>query len=311
MPQMTPSQARVVDPVLTEVARGYTNAELVGLSLFPAVPVGQRGGKIIQFGKEQFRLYNTGRAPGASVARIQSAYSSDSYSLENHAISEGVPFELLDEASAVPGINLGRSAVRRGQDIIALRLEKAQADLATTAAHYHETNKVTLSGTAQWSNDSSDPIKDIEAGKDAVRSQVGRRPNTLVLGPPVFTALKQHPKIVDRLKYTQREIATPELLAALLGVSRVLVGDAVHVNASGAMVDVWGKVAVLAYTDLAGVEDAGRPSFGYTYRLANYPVVEAPYQDRDTRSWVYQIVDEVQPVLAGADAGYLISGAVA
>jgi hypothetical protein len=61
MPQMSGSQVRVVDPVLTEVARGYSNPAFVGSGLFPYVPVGVRGGKIVQFGKEAFRLYNTAR----------------------------------------------------------------------------------------------------------------------------------------------------------------------------------------------------------------------------------------------------------
>ena len=47
MPQLTPAQARVVDPVLSNVAQGYRNAELVGDALFPFVPVLQRGGKIV------------------------------------------------------------------------------------------------------------------------------------------------------------------------------------------------------------------------------------------------------------------------
>jgi hypothetical protein len=77
------------------------------------------------------------------------------------------------------------------------------------------------------------------------------------------------------------------------------------------MVDVWGKDAILAYTAIGGVADAGRPSYGYTYRLQDMPVVEEPYQDRSTRSWIYQIADEVVPVIAGADAGFLIQNAVA
>lgn len=45
MPQMTPDSARVVDPILSNIARGYSNSALVGGSLFPTVPVQQRGGK--------------------------------------------------------------------------------------------------------------------------------------------------------------------------------------------------------------------------------------------------------------------------
>lgn len=66
MPQMNPAQARVIDPILTTAAQGYQNAEFVCGLLFPAVPVQQRGGKILTFGREDFRLYATGRTPAAT-----------------------------------------------------------------------------------------------------------------------------------------------------------------------------------------------------------------------------------------------------
>lgn len=314
MPQMTPSQARVIDPVLTEVARGYQNAAMVGTSLFPYVPVGQSGGKVIQFNKEHFRLYNTARAPGANVVRITAGYGSLSYATENHAVAEAVPDELSEDAMAVPGVDLGRIAAQRAQDIIALRLEFVQSVIATTAATYAAGNKVTLAGTSQWSDLTtgvSDPVANVETAKEAVRTQIGRRPNTIVMGAKVFAVLKQHPKIIDRLKYTQREIATPELLASLFDVQRVAIGDAVYTDDAGTTTDVWGKFVVLAYTDTGSLRDAGRPSYGYTYRMRPYPIVEIPYRDPATRSWLYQVCDQVIPVIAGAEAGYLISAAVA
>lgn len=310
MTQMTPSAARVIDPVLTEIARGYKNNMMVASALFPVVPVGQRGGKVIQFGRESFKLYNTGRAPGGNVARITSSHSAASYALEDHAIAEQVPIELMEDAAAVPGIDLGRNAVMRGQDIIALRLEKQAADLACTAASYASENKATLAGATQWSHASSNPVTAIEAAKEVIRGKIGKRPNTLVLGGAVFAQLKNHAAITDKIKYTSRDVATPEILAKLLGLDRVLVGDAIY-DDDGTFVDVWGKFAVLAYTETAGLADAGRPSYGYTYQLRNYPVVEAPYYDPNTRSWVYPIADAVKPVIAGVDGGFLWSDAVA
>lgn len=313
MPQMSTSQARVVDPVLTNVAQGYRNAAMVGTALFPYVPVPARGGKVVSFGREDFRLYATGRAPGTNTKRVTFGHSSGSYALENHSLEGVVPFELMDEAERVPGIDLGRGAVRKVQDIVSLRLEKAQADLATTAANYGAANKVTLSGTSQWSDYGavSKPVSDIEAAKDAVRAQIGRRANTVVMGAAVWAKLKEHPLVVDRIKYTGRDSATPELLAKLFDVDHVLVGDALYENDAGAMADVWGKFVIVAYTEVGGLADQGLPTYGYTYRLGGYPIVEEPYQDRNAKSWVYPVTDEVSPVIAGASAGYLISAAVA
>lgn len=313
MPQMSTSQARATDVVLSNVARGFKNAELIGMSLFPVVPVGQRGGKIITFGKEDFALYSTARAPGANTKRVQFGYSDASYALESHSLEGLVPYELMEEAQAVPDINMGSMAVYKTQNIIMSRLEFAQATLATNAANYPAANKATLAGTSQWSDFSgvSDPIKDIETAKEAVRRQIGRRPNTVVLGASVFASTKQHPKVVERMKYTGRDVATVDLLAALFGVERVVVGEAVYTDNAGAMQDMWGKAVVLAYTNMSGVADAGSPTFGYTYRLTGYPMVESPYAERNSKSWIYPVTDEVAPVIAGASAGYLISGAVA
>lgn len=314
MPQMTPSQARVIDPILTTAAKGYQNAEMVGTALFPSVPVQQRGGKIISFGREDFRLYATGRTPGSNTKRVMFGHTSGSYALEQHALEGVVPFELMQEAERVPGIDLGGGAVQKVQDIIGLRLEKAQADLATTAGNYAAANKVTLSGTSQWSdftNGVSNPEADIEAAKEAVRAQIGKRPNTVVMGAAVWAKLKMHPKIIDRIKYTGRDSATPELIAHLFGVQRVLVGDALYENDAGALADVWGKFVVVAYTELGGIAEMGRPTYGYTYRLGGYPIVEQAYQDRNAKSWIYPVTDEVSPVIAGAAGGYLVSAAVA
>lgn len=311
MPQMTPAGARIVDPILTTVARGYQNASFVGMSLFPYVGVGTRAGKILSFGKESFQIYDTARAPGAGIKRINLGYAGESYALIDHALAAQVPVELMEEARAVPGIELASAAVRTVQDAMALRLEVEQAQIATNAAAYAAGNKATLAGTTQWSHADADPIAAIEAAKDAVRSKIGRRPNTLVLGPAVFAALKTHAKIIERLKYTQREIATPELLASLFGLQSVQIGEAVSSDSKGTFADVWGKSAVLAFTETASAADLGRPTYGYTYRLSNYPVVGQPRYDGDTRTWLYDVADACAPVIAGALAGYLFSAAVA
>lgn len=311
MTQLSTSGARVIDPILSTVAQGYQNSELVGSAIFPIVSVGQRAGKIIQFGKESFMAYDTARAPGSVVKRITTGYGSLSYGITDHALSAVVPIELQEEAQAVPGISLASAAVRTVQDILRLRLEVEQAILATTSANY--TNTIGLTTTARWSDFGtvSDPVSDIENAKEAIRSSTGKRPNTIVMGPAVFKALKQHPKIIDRIKYTGRDVPTTELLAMLFGVSTVLVGDAIASSDAGVFTDVWGKNVVVCYTEQSGVADLGRPTFGYTYQLAGYPFVEQPYYDNATRSWLYDVADAVRPVIASSLAGYLITTAVA
>ncbi len=313
MPQLTPAQSRVIDPILSNVAQGFSNAELVGSALFPYVPVAQRGGKIISFGKEDFQLYTTARSPGANTKRIQFGYDSGSYALQQFALEGQVPFENMQEANAVPGINQAMVAIRKVQNIIALRLEKGQADLATTTGNYGASNKnVALAGNTLWSAAStSDPISNVEAAKDAVRQQIGRYPDTMIISAQTMRALRTNQQIIERIKYTGRDVPTTELLASLFGLSSVVVGGAIYSTDAGTMVDVWGKTAVLAYTGIGSIAEMGQPSYGYTYRLNGAPMVEAPYQDRNAKSWIYPVTDEVVPVIAGATAGFLISPTVA
>jgi hypothetical protein len=308
---MNNSQARVIDPVLTTVARGYKNAAFVGHVLFPKVDVNQRGGKILSFGKEDFMLYATGRAPGENTKRVSFGYLGAPYALDSHSLEGKLPIEHLQEGLAVPGIDLGSMTVNKTQNIIELRLEKQRADVARNAASYPVANKITLAGASQWNDPASDPVKIVEDGKEAVRKKVGKRANTAVIGAAVFSVLKNHPKVVDRMKYTGRDVATPELLASLFGLDQVVVGDAVYANDAGDFADVWGNDVILAYTEIGSVAEQGNPSFGYTYQLAGYPIVEESYFDRNAKSFIYPVTDEVAPVIAGAEAGYLIQNAVA
>lgn len=311
--QMTPSQARVVDPILTTVAQGYQNAEMVSRYLFPVVPVDQRGGKIIQFNKEDFRLYATRRAPGTATKRIQYGYLGNPYSLESHSLEGVVPFELMQEANAVPHIDLGRNAVIKTQNIVQLEAEYAAAQIARNTANYANSNKTTLAGTSQWSDYSgvSNPTTDIDNAVDVVRSQIGKRPNTAILSPRAFKAAKRHPALLDRVKYTSRDSLTAEMLASLWDLKQVVVGDAIYDDGTGTMADVWGTDVVVAFTELGTLADGGLPSYGYTYRLRGYPIVEVPYQDRNAKSWAYPVTDERSPVLAAASAGFLIKNAAA
>lgn len=314
MPALNPAQARVIDPVLTTVAQGYQNNEMVAQFLFPTVPVPLRGGNIITFGKESFMLYQSRRAPGENTKRVRFGYAGAPYSLVDYSLEGMVPMEIEQEASNGPGIDLGAIAVNDVQAMMVLGHEKAAADIARNEALYAAANKETLSGTSQWSDygATSDPIDDVEAAKSAVRAATGKRPNTVVMGALVMDKLKHHPKIVDRIKYTGRDVATAELLASLFGVERVVVGDAIYSNDAGtASTDVWGKDLIVAYTNLASAQSGGLPSYGYNYQLSGYPMVEEAYYDRSAKSWIYPVTRSEAPVLASAAAGFLLRAVVA
>ena len=74
--------ARVIDPVLSGIAQGYRHAQRVGNVLFPRIDVTQRGGHVIEFGRESFFDYKARRAPGADAMNIQFGYEGKPYVLD-------------------------------------------------------------------------------------------------------------------------------------------------------------------------------------------------------------------------------------
>ena len=312
MSQQTPGQARVLDPILTAVARGYRSPKAaVANVLFPIVTVGQRAGRILSFGPDDFKLVSTKRAPGSNTKRVQFGYASDPFALVDHRLEGAVPVELDEEARAVPGIDLSSNAVRRVQNVLALEREHMAATLARDASKYDAANKETLSGTSQWSHASSDPFTDIMEGKEVIRSKTGERPNVLTVGPKALTALRTHPKVLDRLSTAaDRPPATLQQLQALFELQQIVEGEAVYHDGTQFQ-DVWGKDAILAFTTPASMQEMGSPNYGYTYQLAGRPQVEEGYFDENTNTWYYPTSDAYQPVFAGPAAGFLFKDAAA
>lgn len=305
----TTAQRRVIDPILSNVVQGYIHPEHVGGILFPRVPVQVSGGKIIEFGKDSFKLYSTSRAPGTVFKRMQFGYEGKDYALENHGIEVPVPREHQRDAAQVPGIDLASRAIMSAMNVTSLTLEKAQADLARAASGYDSNHKVTLSGTDQWDDAGSDPISDIEDAKEAIRESVGVYPNVMEISAKAFKSLKEHAKILEKIKYTERGVVTADLLAAVFDIAKVVVGKAIAFDDAGASIDVWGKDVVLAYVPTA-INGKEEPSYGYTYTMEGHPLVEVPYWEDQSKSWVYGVGFERKPVLSGITSGFLIINAV-
>lgn len=307
---MSNKQARVIDPILTNVVLGYARPENIGFHLFPTVFVRQRGGHVLEFDLSSFKRCNARRAPGANTKRVSFGYEGKPFALVQERLEGQVALENMEEAAAVPGLNLGTEAVNDVMSILHSSLEIEQAELARNAANYGSNNKDTLSGTSLWSNEASDPAKQIREYRESVRSQVGLRPNTLALSPSGFNALAEHPKVIERFKYTSSDSVTTDMLAKLFNIQKVVVGEAIYVDDDDEMVDVWGNDAVLAYVPQV-IGSQRQPSYGYTYTLDGRPLVEEAYPERNSNSWLYPVVYDRKAVMTGFASGFVIKNVVA
>lgn len=307
---MNRKDIRVTDPVLSKIALGYSNPSMIGAELFPFVDVDAVSGKIIQFGKESFRTMNTRRAPGTKTKRIQVGYESGNYSLVNNGLDASIPREWLRDQKQVPGINMQRQSVETVMQIELNNLEYEQATLARDAARYGSNNKLTLSGTDKWSDhDNSDPIGDVKAAREAIRSSTGRYPNKMTIPANVHNTLCEHPKILAKLASDERKIVTAKDYQDIFDVERVVIGASVIADSQDQFEDVWKNDVILAYVPTV-ITSKAQPSFGYTYRLKGHPNVEQMWYDRSCKSWIAGVEYERQPLLTGIQSGFLIQSAV-
>jgi Phage major capsid protein E len=301
----TLQKKRVVDQVLTNIARGFVNASHVAKNLFPYVSVSKEGGKIPQFTKEAFKIYNTERAIRAKSNRINPENRDTiDFVLTEHDLEYPIDYREQDE-DVFP---LRIHATNVVTDGISLRLEKLAADIVQNLSTFPTGNKVTLAAGDKFTNTSSDPFPIFETAKEAVRGKIAQRPNVCVLGASAYSALKEHPAVLDRIKYTQKAVITSELLRQLLDFDELYVGDAVYADDSGTFNDIWSDNVVIAFVPKA-MKDVGRsyyePAFGYTLRKKNNPVVDSYPEGgkveiiRNTDIFVSKVV--------GSDAGYLIN----
>lgn len=307
---MSTSQARVIDPILTNHSRGYSQPGLIGDRLLPIAPMPTRAAKRIEFGREAFRRYKIRRAPGGGIAQVSFGYEGKPVQLSQYALAGKTPVEHMDEAMEVPGIDLLTMSVDTVLAVIALEREIQQAAAARNAATYAASNKDAPAGDDLWSDDDSDPLAQVNDAKEVIRGRCGRRPTVLELGAKVASRLRVHPKIRDNFKHTTSSAISDAMLAQYFDVAEVLVGDAIFDDDDGASSDVWGDDAILAYVPPKGQANINIPAFGYTYRLANHPFVQPAYFERGVRSWMNDVFDEWSPEVVGPDAGFLFQDVV-
>lgn len=296
------SNLRVVDPVLTQLATGYVNEDFVAEKIFPVVSVAKEAGKIPQFGKEAFMIYDTERAIRANSNVIEpNERTTTSYLLEEHDLAMPVDYREQEEDM----FDLESEAVNTVSQLIELEREKKAADIAQTASNYASGNKITLSGTSQFTNAGSDPIGVIEDAKAAIKSCIGSNSKlTMVMGEATYRVLKNHAALLDRIKYSMKGIATTELMKEIFDIPEIVVGKGTYWNGS-AFVDLWGDNIVLAVTP-TGAKTPRTPSFGYTFRKKGMPQVDK-YQREGNKITMIRRTDLYQVKMLSNVGGYLIS----
>jgi len=285
--------------------------------LAPRVGAARKTDKYWVFGKEwRTTQYNDKRATGAPAERTRFAMSTDSYSLDSHALASDIAAE--DAAEYSLG-NLAQESVEFNTSLILLKREIELAGMLTDTAQV--TQNTTLTGSNQWSDFAgSKPGVDVEAGKAAlIKNGLLPLPNVLAMGYEVYQQLVNNPAIRRAVVVSDQKVVGRALnasdLAMYFGVPRVVVGAAVKGETSPSF--VWGKHAILAHVE----ESASRKdaSLAKTFVWTNseftggngFAVRRGPHSDVTAVSETVGVDFYYDQKITAVEGGYLIKDAVA
>ena len=268
---------------LTNMSMAYfaNPGDFVAPCVFPICPVGQSSSYYYKFSKADLARDNVQRKP--AYGKVQPAIfgqTDDTYKCEVDQVIVGIDqIATLDyQRSRAPGVADPRRAKVRfateqmllHQDIIFAR------NFFHTGVWGQEGSGVaaTPSGSQflKFSDANFDPVHFFDERIRDIKQSGRRTPNRLALGYDAYLALKEHPDILERIKYTGTTAnpakATPAVLAQLFGVEQVKVLESTYNAASlGQDEDMQficdTKGALLCYATPSPAID--EPSAGYIF----------------------------------------------
>jgi hypothetical protein len=297
-----------VDPLLSNISIAYNNENYLADAVFPEVQVAKISGFYFVYDKSKFVVADDLRAPSTRANRVDYGLTKQPYGpLVEHSLEQDIPDEVIDQAMAPldPNIDATENVTER---ILLSKEVDAFKKLTDTAII---TQNITLSGGGQWNQyATSDPIGDVRTAIDTVKKAILLRPNRLMLGYEVYSSLRNHPQIIERVKYSQLGVITPELLAEIFDIEEVWIAHAEQNTANEAqapvMTYIWGKNAWVLYCN--PVPAIRKISFGYTFRRGARQVER--WDERAVKAQFVRVTDWYEQLIVAAPAAYYIHNAI-
>ena len=257
--------------------------DYVATSIFPICPVTFSTGYYYVYNKGDLARDHVQRKPKfGKVPPAQMGHTDETYKCEVDQIIVGIDqigAQNYQRANVPPSIDPRRAKNRFVTDQQLLHLDIMFANNYFKAGVWENEFEGIASGTAasgsqfiKFSDANSDPIRFFDERKRQIRLEGRRTPNKLTLGYDTYLALKEHPDLLERVKYTG-STANPakvneRVLAELFGVDEVKVLYATYNAAEEGQKDDMQFIcepdgALLSYTTPSPRID--EPSAGYIF----------------------------------------------
>lgn len=305
---MPVQSSATANPVLSGILQKYlVNADgFIGGVLAPQFNTGEQAANYYVFdASNMLNVPRLGvRAPGASYPRTSIQLSQDSYTCENRGIE--IPVDDTERRKYRSAFEADQAAIRRIRNIIRVNHEVRVKELITGSA------AGTSSPAVKW-NDyadaSSDPIGDVQAAKDAIWAGCGMDPNIMTLPRSVYNALREHPQITEKFKYTAGGIITMAMLEQAFDI-RIRVAKASENSAAEGQTitpeTIWGETVVLAVAN--GVNDLQAPNFLRTFAWSEFTGADGAtvetYREDARESDIHRGKQFTDEKVTGVELGY-------
>lgn len=296
MPNPTVSSVHV-DGLLTDVSIAFiqSSTKYVATRVFPSVPVQKKSDLYATYDRGDFlRDEAQRRMAGAPAVRIGYRVGTDSYSADEWAAAHAIDDQVRANADAPFSPEMDAVKFLTQKMMIRREVEWVTNFFGTGIWGVDSSGG---SDFTQWSNAASTPIEDIHDQAVTMEAATGFLPNKLVVGRQVWSDLKNHPDIVDRVKYTSAAPIDTQIVARLFGLDEILVASAIRntrgegTTHSGA--HIAGDDALLVYSPPS--PGLLQPCAGKTFEWSglvpgavNGQVVER-YRDEDTLSDIVRV----------------------
>jgi hypothetical protein len=257
MPNPSPG-ALHVDSLLTDFSVAYLQDanKFVADRVFPRVGVAKQSDRYATYSQADFNRDEVQRrAAGSAAVRVgYDVDNSNSYLCEEFAVEHAIDDQVRANASGP--YNPEQDAVKLLVQKMLIRREKQFVTKFLSTGNIwtgSSDGADVVGGTdfTRWSNAASSPIEDIHNQCARVESKTGFMPNKLVVNRQIWFDLKNHPDIVDRVKYVSAAPVDTGAVASLMGLDDILVAAGVENQAVEGMAHsgayIAGDKALLVY----------------------------------------------------------------
>ncbi len=244
-------------PIVKGMLLGALYPGFIGDKAVPTIEtLTQAGTYLIGGDREGLDKHETKRALGSKPNTVSMSNSSAKFACEERALEIELDYAELDIAEAHGAketLKLKRRAGHIIHYILHLVRELEIAEKVFGYDNYDSGQRITLSGSDQWSDNDSDPEGVIIDAVEAFETQAGISPNTLILGVQVYNTLKQHPALKSFISDNRSKKVRHEDMLEFFDVENILVGKGIYRD-NGVVSRIWGKKAALLYLPPEGMQ---------------------------------------------------------